>query len=331
MSTSKKNQIKTIKTINIDKKLSSNLGNFTTGTDESMIIKTNNNNYNRSSILNIIQNNNLNLFKSKHRIRSANQNNKLNQSSKSTFTIEKKIINKYNNYFNYNSLLNNDNKENKQNQVNFMFNNSLLNNCYNNKLTKVNNYFLKLNKIYNPHHNYFRIVKNEKKIIKELMSQTKNNFNNNYKIYYYNSDSKKRNYILKCFNAIKRNKAKSIDSKNSIESIAIKELNKNNNILNVRNNKINIKKHIIFPSSINIKTFICKRGKLKLKTMKIIDEISQKNIKIISTKNKERMIKSALYKNNNFFKTLPKNRNNNNNNNNDNDIYFDYSKTSFIE
>ena len=326
MSTSKKNQIKTIKTINIDKKLSSNFGNFTTGTDESMIIKTNHNNYNRSSILNIIQNNNLNLFKSNQRIRSANQNNKLNQSSKSTFTIEKKIINKYNNYFNYNSLLNNDNKENKQNQVNFMFNNSLLNNCYNNKLTKVNNYFLKLNKIYSPHHNYFRIVRNEKNIINEFISQTNNNFNNNYKILYYNADYKKRNTILKCFNTIREKKSKSIDGKNSFENIVIKELSKINNV-NIFNNKkniINIKRHLIFPSSFNIKDFICKSHKIKLKTIKMIDEISPKKVKTISNL-KERVIKSAFNKKKQFFKTLPKNRNNNN------DIDLDYSKNSFIE
>ena len=315
MSTSTRIPMKSIKTININKKLSTNTGNFTAGSDESIIIKTHNNiyNYNRSSIINIKNNNNVSIIKPSQRIRSANQNNKFNKSSKSSFTIDKKTINKFNNYFNYNYLLNSDNKENKQNQVNFMFNNSFLNNCYNNKLTKVNNYFLKINKIYNPHHNYFRIVKNEQNIINEFISQTKNNFNNNYKILYYNSDYKKRNTILKCFNTIKEKKSKSIDGKNSFENIIIKELSKNNNI-NIFNNKkkiINIKKHLIFPSSFNIKDFICKSEKMKLKTIKMIDELSQTKFKTILNKNEI------------IFKTLPKTRNNN-------DTYLD-SKNSFIE
>lgn len=336
MSTNKIKDLKTIKTININKKLTSNYANLSTNSNESMVIKTNNN-YNKSSILNIRQNHSLNIYKPKNRVQSAHPQNKSNQISKSTLTIEKKAINKFYNYFFYNNFLNNDNKENrenKQNQVSLVFNNSILNNYYKNKCTKLNNYFLKLTKFHNPHHNYFRIVKNEKNIIKELISQTKNNFNNNYKIIYANPDSKKRNYVLKCFNKIKENKTKNIDNKNSIEIIAKKALFKHfkNNIKD-ENEKISIKKHIIFPSSFNMKTFINKREKIKLRTMKMTNEISQQNFKTISVKNKEGLYKTVLYRNkliknngNDFFKTLPKN-----NRNESNDIYLDYSKSFSIE
>lgn len=322
MSTNKKKDIKVIKTININKKSSSNYANLSTNSNESMIIKTNNNYYNKSSILNIRKNNSFNIYKSKNRVQSAQLQNKSNQISKSTLTIEKKAINKFYNYFYYNNFLNNnDNKENKQNQVSLVFNNSILNNYYKNKTTKLNNYFLKLTKFHNPHHNYFRIVKDEKNIIKELISQTKNNFNNNYKIIYANPDSKKRNYILKGFNKIKENKTKNIDSKNSIEIIATKALFKlyKKNYKD-ENKKISINKHIIFPSSFNMKTFVNKREKIKLRTMKITNEISQQNFKTIQVKNKEEMCESVLYRNqliknngDDFFKTLPKNNRNENN------------------
>ena len=338
MSTNKSIDIKTIKTININKnkKLPSNYVNLSTNSNESMIIKTNNN-YNKSSIFNSRLNHSLNMFKHNNRVKSAQLQNKFNQISKSTLTIEKKTINKFYNYFYYNNFLNNDNKENKenkQNQVSLIFNNSILNNYYKNKRTKLNNYFLKLTKFHNPHHNYFRIVKNEKNIIKELIAQTKNNFNNNYKIIYANPDSKKRNYILKCFNKIKDNKNKNIDSKNSIEIIAAKTLFKHyKNNFKVENEKISINKHILFPSSFNMKTFVNKKEKIKLRTMKIADEISKKNFKTFSVKNKEGIYKSALYRNklfknngDDFFKTLPKNSRNETN-----DFYLDYSKSSSIE
>ena len=337
MSTNKNRDIKTIKTININKKISPNYANLSTNSNESMVIKTNNN-YNKSTIQNFRQNNNsLYIFKHKNRVQSAHLQNKANQISqisKSTLAVEKKTINKFYNYFNYNNFVNNDNKENKQNQVSLIFNNSILNNYYKNKCTKLNNYFLKINKFYNPNHNYFRIVKNEKNILKELISQTKNNFNNNYKIIYANPDSKKRNYILKCFNKIKENKTKNIDSKNSIEIIATKALFKHyKNNFKVENEKININKNIIFPSSFNMKTFVNKTKKIKLRSMKIANEITQQNFKTISVKNKEGIYKPVLYRNkliqnkgDDFFKTLPKN-----NRNESNDIYLDYSKSSSIE
>lgn len=327
MSTKKEKIIKSIKTINIKHKFSNNFGNLSTNSNETVIIKTNNN-YNTSKIINVKKNNSINISRPKPRLHSAQINNKFNKISKSTLAVEKNTINKFYNYFNYNNniISNNDNKENKQNQVSFIFNNSLLNNCYNNKNTKVNTYYLKLNKVYNPNHNYFRIVKDEKNIIKELISQTKNNFNNTYKLLYVNPDSKKRNQILKSFNNLRANKSKNIDKKNSIEIIASKEFNKyiNNNMKNMIK-KNNINKRFAFPSSFNMRTVFNRNEKIKLKTMKITNEISKQNFQTIENKNK--IYKTTLYKNKllkekneNFFKTLPKNNKNNNNNDN----YLDY-------
>ena len=331
MSTNK--LIKSIKTININKKYSTNFGNYSIGSDESsMVIKTTNNNYLHSSI-NVRKRNSINkLFLSKNKIQSAKLKNKFNLSSKTAIAGEKKTIQKFNNFFNFNNLSNNDIKENKQNQVNLIFNNSVLNNCYNIKNTCVNTYNLKLTKFYNPHHNYYKIIRNEKKIINELISQTKNNFYNNYKIIYSNPDIKKRNYILKCFNSIRKNKNKNIDSKNSIEIIAIGELSiKNNKLKSKKNgcNKISANTHIIFPPSFDLKSFIHKGEKMKLKTMKMTDNIMQNNLGKFKNEN-QRTIKSALYKSNRnyFFKTLPKNNRNQNNNN---DMNFEYSKTSSFE
>ena len=176
MSTKKTKLIKSIKTINLNHKHPAKFGNLSTNSNETIKIKTNNN-YNSSSILNIKSKNTLIVSHYKPRLQSAQLSNPCNKVSRSTLVTEKKTINKSYNYFDYNSkILNNDNKENKQNQVNLFFNNSLLNNCYNKKRAKVNDYFLKLNKFYNPNHNYSRIVKDEKNIINELIFQTKNNF-----------------------------------------------------------------------------------------------------------------------------------------------------------
>ena len=70
MSTNK--LIKSIKTININKKYSTNFGNYSIGSDESsMVIKTTNNNYLHSSI-NVRKRNSINkLFLSKNKIQSA--------------------------------------------------------------------------------------------------------------------------------------------------------------------------------------------------------------------------------------------------------------------
>lgn len=332
MSTKKTKLIKSIKTINLNHKYPAKFGNLSTNSNETIIIKTNNN-YNSSSILNIKSKNSLIVSHSKTRLQSAQISNKINKISRSTLATEKKTINKFYNYFEYNNIiLNNDNKENKQNQVNLFFNNSFLNNCYNNKRAKVNDYYVKLNEFYNPNHNYYRIVKDEKNIIKELISQTKNNFNNNYKLIYVNPDSIKRNNILRFFNSIRENKTKNIDKRNSIEFIAIKEFDKyfNSNTIKNENKVISLNKHIIFPSSFNMNTFVNKNEKIKLKTVKITDEISKQNFKTIETKTN--VYNSALYPNRilkkingEFFKTLPKKNKYDNN-----DIYLDCSKTSSI-
>ena len=304
--------------INKNKKYSSN---YSTSSNESEVIRTFNNNKINYSMSNI---NNKRLHSAKN----------INNSSKSTLTIGRRILNKYNNNFKDNYLLRNHNKENKQNQVNLLFNNSVLNNYYNNKMSKLNTHFIKFKTIYNPHHNYYRIVKSKENIINEFISQTNNNFNNNYKIIYSNHDSKKRNYILECFNNIRNNKNKNIDNKNSIKGIAIKEIYKNNN--NNCNNKVvkdDSNKHIKFPGTFSMKAFIYKTGKMKIKTMKMVDEMYKNNSNTISYRNKERIIKSALYRNklhnkekNVFFKTIPKNKRNKINNN-----HLDYSKNSYME
>ena len=320
---------KSIKILNInkDKKYQSN---FSTSSNESVAIRTINNNNKNYSMSNI-KNNSFNLYSSKKRLQSAKS---ISRSNKSTLTIGGGLLNKYNDYFKYNFLLSNDNKENKQNQVNLIFNNSVLNNYYNKQKSKMNTHFIKLKKIYNPHNDYYRIVKSEKNIISELVSQTNNNFNNNYKIIYSNHDSKKRNYILRCFNNIRENKSKNIDNKNSIKSIALKELyKKNNNRFNNKVAKVDSNKHIKFPDTFNMKDFIYKTDKMKIKTMKMVDEMSKNSSISISSKSKERILKSALYgnklhkkDNNVFFKTIPKNKRTKKNNNKS-----DYLKNSYIE
>ena len=320
---------KSIKILNInkDKKYQSN---FSTSSNESVAIRTINNNNKNYSMSNI-KNNSFNLYSSKKRLQSAKS---ISRSNKSTLTIGGGLLNKYNDYFKYNFLLSNDNKENKQNQVNLIFNNSVLNNYYNKQKSKMNTHFIKLKKIYNPHNDYYRIVKSEKNIISELVSQTNNNFNNNYKIIYSNHDSKKRNYILRCFNNIRENKSKNIDNKNSIKSIALKELyKKNNNRFYNKVAKVDSNKHIKFPDTFNMKDFIYKTDKMKIKTMKMVDEMSKNSSISISSKSKERILKSALYgnklhkkENNVFFKTIPKNKRTKKNNNKS-----DYLKNSYIE
>lgn len=338
MSTGKKIIIQSIKTINLKKKNSSNFQNLSTVSNDSMIIRTNNNisynNYNRSTTLNKWKNNLSRIYHPNHRVQSAQLNNKPNQISKSTLTMEKKNINKFYDY--KSNFLNNDNKENKENQVNFIFNNSILNNYCSNKPVKVNNYFLQLNKFYNPHFNYSKIVKSEKNVIRELISQTKNNFNNKYKLRYFipSPEPKKGKKILKWFNKIRENKSKNIDKKNAIEIIAIKSIPKNNRKKKKNEkNKININKHILFPSSFNINNFINKTDKVKIKTMKITDEIIQENYKTLSNKNQVNLYSSGLDQKkliNNMgeevFKTVPKNGRNINN-----DYYYEYSKSSSFE
>lgn len=323
MSAIKNEPIKSIKTINLNKNNQSCLGNSTTRSNDSMVIKTTFNHINNKSSIVNIQNNSLNLCRPNQRVHSASHN--FNKSAKSAFALEKKTFNQLYNNFNYDDYFNN-NKENKQNQVNFFYNDSSHNNNY--KFTKVNNYYFKLKNIYNPHRNNFRIVKSKNKIIKEFVTQTKNNFNNNYKIKYYSPNLEKRDFMLKCFNAIKE-KSKHIDNINLVKNIVIKEIYKKNNNLkkaSLKNVNYNLNKYAIIPSTIKVKPFNLKSNKLQIKTMKMIDDISKNNSNIIYNNN-VRSTNSTLFRNklnekleNDFFKTLPKNNRNNN-------IFLNYSKT----
>ena len=318
MSKISKDLLKNIKYKDINKKLTFNCSMSSNESDECKPINDNK----IDSLTHLRKNNSLCLFKLKERSNSITATGipTINYSSKSIIPIGKRSINKYiNKTYKSNSLLYTENrakkqygenKENKQNQVNLIFNNSVLNNCYNNQMSKVNTQFLKLKKAYNPHHNYYKIVKDEKTIINELLSQTNNNFNNMYKIIYSNPDSKKREDILKIFNNIRRNKNKNIDRKSQIKVIAMKEFNKDNkmNITDYKNKKNVLNKALKFPTAFNMKTFVSQKNKIKIKTMKMIDEISKNN-------NCNNNCTTLYFENkyihkdrNNFFKTIPKNK-----------------------
>ena len=323
MSTPKKLPIKIIKSININEKISYNPDNYSTRTNDSMIIRTNNNTYNRPILSNVKKSNFLNF----NQITQDSRNrDKISIYSKSAWTIEKNNIKKYKNYFSNNILLKNKNnkiKENKENQVTLIFNNSILNNYYSNininnfnknKLNspKIKKYILNLDEAYSPNKDYFRIIKSKKGLVNEFISQTKNNFYNNYKIIYSNADSKKRNYILNCFNSIRENKKKNIDNKNSIKYISAKEIYKNNkmSLTNRKTDRDKIKKDLL--STINIDTLFVKNNKMKIKTMKLIDDISKDNFNI--EYKKQQRIKTPYYRNEDIFKTLPKYKRSNYNN-----------------
>ena len=320
-----------IKTINISNQPSSNFGNYSTVSNDSVVIKTNSNTKSRFLLTDNKKINTLNLTGKKPGIQ-----RKFNYSTKSTWACEKRSINRLNDYFSY-IKDKKKNKENvsKENQVTLFFNNSFLNNYYKNiNITriKINKNCLQLNDEYNPNHDYYKVVKNEKGLLNAFMSQTKNNFNNSYKIIYSSPDSRKRKYILNCFNSIKKNKNKNIDTKNSIKNIAMKEIFKNTNKL-IKKKKINHKSTsaknnpvLIIPSSINMTSFFTRSNKMNIKTMKLADNMSKEISYKILENNKDRPIKSAFYRNNHFFKTLPKT-----NQDIEKDNNLEFSKVSSIE
>ena len=214
---------------------------------------------------------------------------------------------------------------NKNKKANIFFNNSLLNEKYQNiredqiNFTKVRNQYLRLNNVYNPHKNYSEIVTDRKHIIKVLLSQTKNNFNNNYYLIYSDPDRHKRNYISKCFEEIKKNNRKNIDKENSIKALAEKEIysKSTGKIFNVTK-KFNKKNNICIeiPSSFEINNFLPKSIKFKIQTLNIADNILKEYADPFLIKNKKkRLAQSALFKKEekksyNFFKTrinIPKN------------------------
>ena len=322
----KKSQpIKYIKTINISNRVSSNFGNYSTVSNDSVIIKTNSNTKSRFLLTDSKKKNILNINDKK-----PGTNRKFSYSTKSTWACEKRAINRFNDYYFSYIKDKKKNKENasKENQVTLFFNNSFLNNYYNNiniSRIKINKNCLQLKDEYNPTHDYYKIAKNEKSLLNAFMSQTKNNFNNSYKIIYSSPDSRKRKYILKCFDSIKKNKNKNIDAKNSIKNIAMKEIFKNTNKI-IKKKKNNHKKNasaknnpvLIIPSSINMKPFFTRSNKMNIQTMKLADNISKEIL--------ERPVKSAFNRNNHFFKTVPKT-----NHDIEKDNNLDCSKVSSIE
>ena len=185
----KKSQpIKYIKTINISNRVSSNFGNYSTVSNDSVIIKTNSNTKSRFLLTDSKKKNILNINDKK-----PGTNRKFSYSTKSTWACEKRAINRFNDYYFSYIKDKKKNKENasKENQVTLFFNNSFLNNYYNNiniSRIKINKNCLQLKDEYNPTHDYYKIVKNEKSLLNAFMSQTKNNFNNSYKIIYSSPD-----------------------------------------------------------------------------------------------------------------------------------------------
>ena len=257
----------------------------------------------------------ISLFKRAQSAKEIKLKNKVNQYSQYNLTNDKNKIKKNNIQNNNNtSLLNKDkdNKNNKQNQADLIFENPVLYNYYYKNNTRANNYYISLNKIYNPYKSNYKIVKNKKNIIRAFSSQTKNNFNNKYKIIYSNPDVQKRNYVLQCFDSIRKNKTKNINNKNSVIRILLKELNKNNKIMSQENMKVNNNKNFCFSDSFNMKIFRHKAHNIKLKTMKSMDDITYKNCPSNNIeKTRDKRIHSVLFKNksheNIFFRTLQKN------------------------
>lgn len=251
--------------------------------------------------------------------------NGFNQTSKSSFVDQNQSINERTISSNFNFYSSNYNKLDKENQVYIHFNNSILNKNYCNiksnsfKLTKVKNQYLKLKNVYNPHINYSEVVNDRKHILQTFLSQTKNNFNNNYSLIYSNPDEHKRNYISECFNTIKQNNKNNIDKGNLIQTLAENAIyNKTIDKLFIQNKKLKFNKKnnnicISIPSSFDIRNFTTKNGKFKIKTLNVADEIMREYADPLSVKKKKRITQSALFlnidnKKNNFFRTIQKKR-----------------------
>ena len=271
--------------------------------------KTANDNYKRPVILKYIKNNAIS--------KAIQKKNSFNQTLKSTFLEENLILNKFKKAPNLTSLTFDNYKNDKENQASIQFNNSLLNQKYHNikegqlNFTKVRNQYLKLSGVYNPHKNYSEIVNDRKHIIRVFLSQTKNNFNNNYYLIYSNPDKHKRNYISKCFETIKNNSKKNIDRENSIKALVEKEIynKRTGKIFNVTK-KFNKRNNICIeiPSSFNINHFLPKSSKFKIQTLNAADNILKEYADPFKIKKKKRIAQSALFKkfeekSHNFFKT----------------------------
>jgi len=162
-------------------------------------------------------------------------------------------------------------------------------------------------------------VNDRKHILQTFLSQTKNNFNNNYSLIYSNPDEHKRNYISECFNTIKQNNKNNIDKGNLIQTLAENAIyNKTIDKLFIQNKKLKFNKKnnnicISIPSSFDIRNFTTKNGKFKIKTLNVADEIMREYADPLSVKKKKRITQSALFlnidnKKNNFFRTIQKKR-----------------------
>ena len=222
-------------------------------------------------------------------------------------------------------------KENKENQVTLVFNNSLLNNYYfHNRIsflncTQVNNQFLHLNCPYDPHLNYLKITNNKKDLAKTFVSQTKNNFFNQYQIIYSSVSHSERKCIMKSFETIKNDKSKNIDEHHNIKNIVNKAINKYGKNLFLRANNLQrrnepiVADFISTPSFINTNEIFKRNSNVNIKSLKFANESFKNYMNNIYNHNnflkKEvNKINSAINVNNskkntesNFFQTLPKN------------------------
>ena len=274
-----------------------------------LIIHTSYNQYKKPVILKSIKNNAIS--------KAIQKKNGSNQTSKLTFVEENLIHNKIKKIPNLNSITFDSYKYNKGNHASIFFNNSLLNQKYHKiregqpSLIKVKKQYLKLNSVYNPHKNYSEVVYDRKHIIRVFLSQTKNNFNNNYYLIYSDPDKQKRNCISNSFKAIKNNIRKNIDNENSIKALAEKEIyNKTNRKIFNDTKKYNKKNNIYIeiPSSFDLNNFLPKSNKFKIQTLNIADNILKEFSDPFKLKKKRGLVQSALFKKGegktyNFFKT----------------------------
>ena len=248
----------------------------------------------------------LNFIKNNAISKAIQKKNGFNQTSKSTFVEENLIINQTRKTNNLNKMIFDNNYIfNKENKA-VLFNNSLLNQKYYrirhnqfSNLTKVKDQYLKLNNIYNPHKNYSEVVNDRKHILKAFLSQTKNNFNNNYYLIYSDPDKHKRNYISKCFESIKNINKKNVDKGNSIESLAEKEIYSKSKAKMFDSSKRFNKKNninITIPSSFDINIFVPKSQKFKIQTLNYADDIMREYSDPFKVKKKRRLVQSALFK-----------------------------------
>ena len=243
-----------------------------------------------------------------------------NQTLKSIFGEEDLLFNNMRNLNHLKSKSSYNRLYNKNKQCFSLFNNYIWNEKYKNlrqnlnNLTKVKDQYLRLNNVYSPYKNYSEIVRDKKHIIEAFQDQTKTNFNNNYYVIYSSPIKQRRNYISKCFENIKNNIEKNIDRKNSIKTLAEKEIyqHKKPKIVKVAKN-INKKNkfQLSIPSTFDID--IPKSNKFKIQTLTMMDDISKEYASPFKIKKKKRLVQSALFNEGsgkiiNYFKVTSKDK-----------------------